>query len=113
MKKVKTWGKKCPAKLNPEGEAKQRQPPMEGELSLTEKQPLTERRRFVLTSRSRSELACKVYENMSQKEAGIQVSSDIASSPSVKHALYSNNYKRKKKLYDPRHITILYEHYKA
>jgi len=74
---------------------------------------VTERRRMVLTSRSRTELACKVYENMGRKEAGQKMASDIARVPSLNTAMYRNKYRSGKVLYDPKHITILLKHYKA
>jgi len=121
MKTVKTWGKKVSVKPSAPVVNNERQPPEHESNETTQRgngqatqnvgEPRRQKRRY-LTSRSRGALARLVYENMSDREAGTTVSHDIAGMPSLKKAMFDNQYRPNRELYSPRQLSILLKHYK-
>lgn len=129
MKTVKTWGKKVSVKPSAPVVTNERQPPEHesnettqhgnGQATQNEGEPQRQnvgetrrQKRRYLTSRSRGALARLVYENMSDREAGTTVSHDIAGMPSLKKAMFDNQYLPNRELYSPRQLSILLKHYK-
>jgi len=67
---------------------------------------------MVIRSFRRSDLARKVYPNLSMRDAGFRVVEDIHSNPPLREQMYRLGYRRNRKDYTPAQIRVLMNFYR-